>query len=87
MLLYSIAGNISRRLLAKHTVVASSAIFTSVVAAAAAAMVGDAVAEGENAQKTKTKIRGGKVVAFMQSDPEALSWNRQRSSTARFRPS
>ena len=59
----------------------------SVVAAAAAAMVGDAVAEGESAQKTKTKIRGGKVVAFMQSDPEALSWNRQRSSTARFRPS
>ena len=42
----------------------------SVVAAAAAAMAGDAVAEGENAQKTKTKIRGGKVVAFMQSDPE-----------------
>jgi hypothetical protein len=59
----------------------------SVVAAAAAAMAGDAVAESENAQKTKTNIRGGKVVAFMQSDPEALSWNRQRSSTARFRAS
>ena len=59
----------------------------SVVAAAAAAMVGDAVAEGESAQNTKATVRGGKVAAFMQSDPEALSWNRQRSSTARFRPS
>ncbi len=59
----------------------------SVVAAAAAAMAGDAVAEGESAQNTETQTRGGKVVAFLQGDPEAFRWNRQRSSTARFRAS